>query len=607
MLWLLRRRRAAWAVLALLLATGLPVFVCRPLWGDVTLYDLAARNLLQGGVHYRDVFDTNLPGIVWLHAGVRGLFGWSSEAIRLVDAAVVSAVVGLLACYLPGLAPVRAARVWVAVVCAAFYLSTTEWCHCQRDTWMLLPALAALYLRRRQLDDLADPGAPPGRLGLRAFAEGLCWGAAFWIKPFVAVPALACWLLSAALRPGPGRRLALDAAGVLGGGLAAGALGAAWLAASGTWPYFWDVMLNWNPEYGRQSVPLGERVLILFTWAPPPSLPAAQRPSAPESFVWDVVQNGNPWALAHLLAVPAAVTAVVRAVRGGAARAAGRPALRRRALLGALYLGWVTQVVVLQRWYQYIQTPAVLLALAVAADWGWAARRSLLPAALFTGLVLAAAGRYHVLEWEGRSLWLRCLMEGSTPELRDDLTWTRYGDTTDWADLAEVARYLRRLPEDVPPLVAVSAAAGLAQPVGRPWNTLGAVAAAERRAKAGLHDGELTCYHNTTHPLHLELKLRPSTRFLHFITVLDGFPGRREEVLRELAASGQRYVVSDLLAVGVQVPSPLTDPLKLPAEFPKGWAKYYPWTQPIVFRSGRYLVHRVTRPVGAIWPAGDGG
>src|SRR4051812_35280971 len=82
--------RLGWVCLALLLLLGLPLFLRKPLWCDVTLYDVAARNLLQGGIHYRDVFDTNMPGVVWIHALVRGCLGWSSEAMRLFDVLVLT-------------------------------------------------------------------------------------------------------------------------------------------------------------------------------------------------------------------------------------------------------------------------------------------------------------------------------------------------------------------------------------------------------------------------------------------------------------------------------------------------------------------------------------
>src|SRR5262245_5988725 len=87
---------AARLALAALLIVGAPIFICRAPGLDATLYDMAARSVLRGGVHYREIFDTNLPGMVWLHVLVRGAFGWSSEAIRAVDFAVVALIVWLL-------------------------------------------------------------------------------------------------------------------------------------------------------------------------------------------------------------------------------------------------------------------------------------------------------------------------------------------------------------------------------------------------------------------------------------------------------------------------------------------------------------------------------
>src|SRR5712692_3196119 len=89
--------RLAWTALCGFLLLCLPLFVCLPLWADVTLYDLAARSVLRGGVHYRDIFDTNLPGMLWLHLAVRAALGWSTEALRLVDISVFALSVLLLA------------------------------------------------------------------------------------------------------------------------------------------------------------------------------------------------------------------------------------------------------------------------------------------------------------------------------------------------------------------------------------------------------------------------------------------------------------------------------------------------------------------------------
>jgi hypothetical protein len=82
--------------LAAVLVIGVPLFLRTPVWVDVTYHDVSAWNVLHGGVHYRDVFETNLPGMVWLHCLVRPVVGWSHEAIRIVDLVVFGTVLWLL-------------------------------------------------------------------------------------------------------------------------------------------------------------------------------------------------------------------------------------------------------------------------------------------------------------------------------------------------------------------------------------------------------------------------------------------------------------------------------------------------------------------------------
>ena len=68
---------------------------------DISMYDLVARRVMNGDVHYRDTLETNFPGIVWLHMAVRSLFGWRSEALRAVDISVVIGCAWLLTRWLP--------------------------------------------------------------------------------------------------------------------------------------------------------------------------------------------------------------------------------------------------------------------------------------------------------------------------------------------------------------------------------------------------------------------------------------------------------------------------------------------------------------------------
>src|SRR5438094_434799 len=118
----------AWAALLLVLAVGLPLFLCMPLWFDVIHYDLCARKLLRGGVLYRDVFDNNLPGVIWMQAAVRAALGWRPEMLRLADFSFMALVVLLLLRWVPAGGRGAPARVGTAAALAAFYLFTPEMC-----------------------------------------------------------------------------------------------------------------------------------------------------------------------------------------------------------------------------------------------------------------------------------------------------------------------------------------------------------------------------------------------------------------------------------------------------------------------------------------------
>src|SRR5580704_13900981 len=86
---ILKRRHwltiAGWLVAVVFLIVGIPLFLRMPLWCDATLHEISARNMLSGGVHYRDVFDTNPPAFGWMLCAVRVTLGPTSEALRFVD------------------------------------------------------------------------------------------------------------------------------------------------------------------------------------------------------------------------------------------------------------------------------------------------------------------------------------------------------------------------------------------------------------------------------------------------------------------------------------------------------------------------------------------
>jgi hypothetical protein len=529
------------ALLALLVF-ALPLMICMPLTLDTINYDICARTVLRGGVMYRDAFDNNLPGVVWIHCAVRGLLGDRSEAMRGFDLVVFAAVIGLLLWWLALAGRSRISLVVIATLLFAFYSSRWEWCHCQRDTWMLVPTLFALHLRRMQVDRLRRPEVSAGRLALGSIVEGLVWGSAVWIKPHVIVPALTTWIVASLLVRGApvrvGRRVGLDAFGLLIGGLVVGAAGFFWLYRSGAWPYFWQISTDWNKEYYTSQ----GLTFYLKKWA-------------------EIGGHFLPWSLALPVALVLAVVALRRSLPRVTASRTSMPGTQQ-ALFAAFFLGWTAQVFFLQRMFDYIYFPAVLLSVAFLSGLSLPNnfRRELaVVIVLVTIIVLAiiVAVVLHPLIWRA-GVWTRCWREGSTPELRETLSLDKH---VDWADEARVTDFLR----------------------GR------------------VGDGELTCYDPTIIPLYWDLRVEPSTRYIYLWNVLFFFHNHVDEIQTEVRNSRQRYVVTDVNRLYPNKELPKAEKDALPADGPTpepvtSLAKLhptFPWSEPIVFRSGKYLVHRV--------------
>jgi hypothetical protein len=548
-----------------LLLVNVPLFVRMPLDTDITLYDLCARSLLRGGVEYRDIFNQGMPGMTWLHAAVRATFGWSWQAIRCVDLVIVGASFLLLVRWLRLIQRPWTACVWAATALAAFYFSTGEGNHCQRDVWMLLPALGALSLRGRQLARLERSNVRLTTIANESAVEGFCWALAFWIKPFVAAPALACWLVGAlwTLRavPRSGRMVVADAAGVLLGGLVAGAIGMAWLMYAGAWPYFLEIMRDWNPEYFQFARSIG--------WTP------ARMAAKFQLFF--------PWLLVHLLAVPLAIYFIGRALRSPRGPAVERR--RNQALLAGFYLGWLAQSIWPQNLLEYIMVPPMLLGMAVVASvepplrdrflrgltgancrWPLQRRLDLRSVrgdrrawlCLFAGFAALAMARHPTFMPHRLLLWPRCWHEATNPELLDGLTLM---DVADWQELDKVRNYLHL---------------------------------------HGMGKGAITCYSLGTQVLSLQLDVEPSTRFVYLDQMITCFVRHRQQILKEVMESPQRYVVTDLRSIGFTrdraVDAMLLGPHDLQLLLPEELRSQYPWCEPVVVRAGLYSVHEVRTP-----------
>jgi hypothetical protein len=555
-----------WLALLGVLAIGVPLFLAMPLWVDTTYHDLSARNILRGGVHYRDVFETNLPGMVWLHAVVRPIVGWTSEAIRAVDLGVLTTGIVLLIAYLRRDRLSVNSCVWFAMAAYLFYLFETEFIHCQRDGWMLLPTIVAFCLRSRQADRLLERSQ--GTVYWSAALEGMCWALAVWIKPHATIPALFVWGASLPRLFGLNKRKTLfDFLGLLTGGIVIGGLGTAWLVLTHTWAPMWDVLLNWNPEY--------------YKWTP----------AEMDSRLSSVIMYFAPWSLIHYLALPTAFYALVRARTWQAwPDRAIAPRAVHQALLAALYLGWLAEASLIQKTFHYAHAPVIFLALALLAGERVPVGPILLGWCLLGGVLnhykaatpelrwlndfkeakpntfKQVVPRHRLINDDWRSVWRQCVRGEYTPELKDHLSFYRgIHCAPNWTELDETRQFLATL---------------------------------------NLKDGELVCWDDTTHPLYLDLNLRPTIRFLHVNTSLE-FRGKRPTIRGELIATGHKYVVSDAAVVQFLY-EPFDDdgrsddPLRLPSNFPCACRGIYPWDQPVIKKFGRYWIHRIENPIGDI-------
>lgn len=556
-----RRRQVVWVFTLVVLLSQLPIFVQQALTPDTVLYDLQARCVLNGGVLYRDILEPNLPGIVWVHIVVRSLIGWSSPALRVFDIFIVIAISSVLEKLVRnGVPRSTKSQFMVALTVPGallFYLGTSEWCHCQRDTWMLLPCLGAVQIRAHVLQKSQFLTDRSPRFTARQFAlgiaEGMCWAAGVWLKPFVAVPSVIVLLVS--LRFSPSIRIwSRHTFSVLLGGIFIGALGVSWMVQSGCWPWFMDQLTRWNGDYfhaGRSR------------WTLDRLLAHAMR--------------FQPWIWLHAAAIwISGRQFIFHSDRSIAIRSDDH--LLLSSLLSAMYLGWILQAFLLQQLFDYIHVPGVFLAWAicvrhaavsqarsdaVGAMTSWA--RPALGA--FLGLALVFS---PLVQWDRQRQWLACVRAVTGDPLsshkKDQIAQIPFPR---WSELQPVIDHLQ---------------------------------------SEGIADNSVMAYNGNLIHLYRELGIQPATRFVYLDVLARSFSTRRIEMIEAVERSPVRFVVSDLREDGWDGSMP-TDEL-----LPRGIADHqallcFPYNQTPVFRSGGYVVFRVDRPIGCLFdqylPLGD--
>ncbi len=509
----------------ILLSVCGPLFLRLPVTNDAVLYDLESRWLEDGVLPYRDIVEANFPGVLVIHSCTRKLLGPSGEALRIVDLVIFSLIL-LVGFRLISLASRNLlSGAWFAVFGLLFYLSQSEWCHCQRDTWLLLPALLGGLLRTNQVRRSERTN------NLMTFAhslvEGLVWGAGIWLKPHLVIVCVVLWVLSLFILTGV-RRKFVDASGLLAGGLIAGAVGLGWLIQVGAFEAFVTSLSEWNPGY------LAART---ENWT--------QKRYVEMSF------RLAPWTLLHLVAIPISLWSIVAFVSKSSAR---NEAAFLRAGLSGIYLFWFLQAHLLQHLFDYVHVPLVILALLVLGAFTVEYRFLRMKSVIFT-FALFAVITSPFFKPEQMNLWMPSLQGNLTSVQTDQLA--RLPNPI-WEDLAKVESFLR---------------------------------------KRDVEDEDVLMFNSDLVTLYWDLDLISPTPYVYMFELQHYFPSRQELFLASMEQGAQRFVVTDLAGCGLP-PVKAEEigpegPLAPPPAYTRAKLTEYPWSEPVVFRSGRYMVHAV--------------
>lgn len=556
-------KRIILAVPLLICIVQVPIFLQMTLTPDTVLYDLQLQCLIEGGVLYRDFIEPNLPGVVWVHATVRYLTGSSAMALRIFDLTAVIGIAILLgrvaSASLRETGEKAVVRSVLVSLVLLFYFGTSDWCHCQRDTWMLLPCLMSTYLRIRScVRSVRAHGITPEThhisrpILLSGIVEGVLWGLGFWLKPFVAVPAIAVLLASGWFLPCR-KTWAIQSLVVVLGGVLAGLAGVIWMVRSGCWPHFVETLTTWNSDYfmaGRSR------------WTLDRYLSHSQR-------FW-------PWILLHVPAVTISIIGLGAMLRKKTQQTPETAEIAAT-LLQACYLGWILQAFAFQQLFDYIHVPGILLAIGVCFQ-KFSARRQqshdsectlvgpqqrsdrlLVPAGIaFMAIALFTS---PAARWSRQRHWMTCaaacVFGEIDPQVKDDLSRNPFPR---WEELQPVIDRLRQ---------------------------------------SRVPDRTVLAYNGNLIHLYPVLGFHPPTRFAYVDVLARCFPRRRPEMLAELDAGSIQFVVSDLKEDGWE--EPLADHELLPRQITQHSREmFFPYNQRPIFRSGSYVLFEVDKPCGSL-------
>lgn len=214
------------------LCIALPI-ITYPLGRDQGEFAVLGRGLLWGRTPYIDLWNPKPPAVFYVYALFIGLFGRTTEAIRLIDFALYP-LLALLVFDIGRRLMSVAVGLWAALLLGVFYFGETFWTLTQNDGIAMLPMALSAWLALLAVTTVpAVTGQEAQRRALLLIFSGVSAGVAIWFKyPFALfAAAVGLWAIA---RLWPQRRQAVWAVLVFGAGAAAVLVGGVlYLAALG--------------------------------------------------------------------------------------------------------------------------------------------------------------------------------------------------------------------------------------------------------------------------------------------------------------------------------------------------------------------------------------
>jgi hypothetical protein len=248
---------------------------------DQGIYAVVADVMWGGGSPYRDAWDFKPPGIFFVYAGARAVFGHAMDSVRWLEAAGLVSLIAAAAAY----ARRFAGSAWPGLLGGALAVSGHVWMGfwhtAQPESFGVVLLAWALWLATAP----AATARERRRQSLAQAAAGAAYAAAALLKPPLGGGILVSFAFAAGLaareaKAGARARAVLRPALAFGLGAAAPlVLALAWFAARGALPDLYEALFVFAPGYTAINYRVGDlpgfalhalEILVLrFSWLNP--------------------------------------------------------------------------------------------------------------------------------------------------------------------------------------------------------------------------------------------------------------------------------------------------------------------------------------------------